>query len=104
MANLKFKVDGKDLLANLEITPWEAALGARINIKSIDESVEVCIPSGTDSGERIRLPAKGFKGKDGSRGDLITTIRIVVPKKLQAKEKELFTQLKETSKFDPRKA
>ena len=71
----KFKLQGCDLYTDLCITPWEAALGTRVNIQSIDEETKVYIPQGIESGEKIRIPGKGYKDGKGSRGDLIAEIK-----------------------------
>ena len=55
----KFKLQGCDMYTDLFITPWEAALGTRVNIQSIDEETKVYIPQGIQSGEKIRIPGKG---------------------------------------------
>lgn len=99
----KFKLKGCDLYTDLRITPWEAALGTRVNIESIDEETKVYIPQGIQSGEKIRIPGKGYKDGKGSRGDLIAEIKIMVPKQLTEEEKNIFEQLNHISTFDPRK-
>lgn len=98
----KFRLDGYDLNTDLYITPWEAALGKRVKLDSIDENVTIYIPPGIQSGEKIRIAQKGYKDGQGSRGDLVAEVKTVVPKQLTDKEKELFEQLKEISKFNPR--
>lgn len=98
----KFKLQGCDLYTDLCITPWEAALGTRVNIQSIDEETKVYIPQGIESGEKIRIPGKGYKDGKGSRGDLIAEIKIMVPKKLTNEEKKIFEQLNTISTFNPR--
>ena len=62
----KFKLQGCDTYTDLLITPWEAALGTRVNIQSIDEETKVYIPQGIQSGEKIRIPGKGYKDGKGS--------------------------------------
>lgn len=101
--NKKFKLDGCDIVTDLYITPWEAALGKKINITSIEENVNLYIPAGTQSGEVLRIPKKGYKDGQGSRGDLVANIKTVVPKELTEEEKSLFEQLKKVSNFNPRK-
>lgn len=99
----RFKLQGCDMYTDLLITPWEAALGTRVNIQSIDEETKVYIPQGIESGEKIRIPGKGYKDGKGSRGDLIAEVKIMVPKKLTNQEKKIFEQLDHISTFNPRK-
>jgi len=101
--NKKFRLNGYDLNTDLYITPWEAALGKRVKLDSIDENVTIYIPPGIQSGEKIRIAQKGYKDGQGSRGDLVAEVKTVVPKQLTEKEKELFEQLKEVSRFNPRR-
>ena len=99
----RFKLQGCDMYTDLLITPWEAALGTRVNIQSIDEETKVYIPQGIQSGEKIRIPGKGYKDGKGSRGDLIAEVKIMVPKKLTNEEKKIFEELNHISTFNPRK-
>lgn len=97
----RFTRNGKDLECELKVTPWEAALGAKLPVKTMDGEVEVNLPAGTSSAARMRLKGKGMP--DGnSYGDLYVRIKIVVPAKLSEKETELFSQLQEHSSFNPR--
>lgn len=98
-----FKLENDDLYTELLITPWEAALGTRVSIRSIEEEAKVYIPQGTQTGERLKIPNKGYKNESGERGDLIAEIKIVVPKNLTDEEIELYNKLKDVSKFNPRK-
>lgn len=100
----KFRLNGYDLITNLYLTPWEAALGTRVSITGIEENVSLFVPPGIQSGERVKMANKGYKDGKGSRGDLITEIKIMVPKKLTEQEKELFEKLSEVSSFEPRKS
>ena len=84
------------------LTPWEAALGTRTTINSIDEETKVYIPKGTQTGETIKIPGKGYKNGQAGRGDLIAKIKVVVPKQLTTEETKLFEQLKQVSSFNPR--
>lgn len=98
-----FKVNGHDLELELRVSPWEAALGADISVPTMDGDATIRIKPGTQSGQRIRLKGKGLPGRGKSeRGDIFAIIRIVVPESMGAKEKELFRQLSEISKFNPR--
>lgn len=98
----KFKLEGYDIYTDLLLTPWEAALGTRANVQTIDDETKVYIPQGIQSGEKIKIPGKGYKHINGTRGDLIAEIKVMVPKKLTAQEKEIFEKLKEISDFNPR--
>ena len=101
--NKEYKLQGYDIYTDLLLTPWEAALGTRVKINSIDDSSNIYIPQGIASGEKIRIPQKGYKDGKGGRGDLIAEIKIVVPKKLSEEEIEIYKKLKDISKFEPRK-
>lgn len=98
----KFRLFGTDLCTDLRLSPWEAALGTRVDIKTIDGETKVYIPQGIQSGEKIRIPSKGYKDGKGGRGDLVAEVKIMVPKKLELDEQEMFEKLKEMSNFDPR--
>lgn len=98
----KFKLEGYDIYTDLLLTPWEAALGTRANVQAIDDETKVYIPQGIQSGEKLRIPGKGYKHINGTRGDLIAEVKIMVPKKLTVKEKEIFEKLNEISNFNPR--
>lgn len=100
--NNKFKLEGYDLYTNLFLTPWEAALGTRVKINSIDDETQVYIPQGIQSGEIVKIQSKGYKNGQGGRGDLIVEVRIMVPKQLTDEEKKLFEKLGKISKFNPR--
>lgn len=101
--NDKFKLKGNDLYTNLYLTPWEAALGTRTMVYSIDEGTQIYIPEGIESGETLRVSGKGYKDGKGSRGDLIVKVNIMVPKNLSQEEKSLFEKLSIVSSFNPRK-
>lgn len=101
--NNKFKLRGYDVITDLYLTPWEAALGRRVNIDAIDDTISLYVPPGIQSGEQVRIPKKGYKDGRGSRGDLIAEVKTVVPKKLTEDERELFEKLKNVSQFNPRR-
>jgi curved DNA-binding protein len=98
-----FRLNGTDLELDAPVTPWEAALGARIEVPIIGGKASVKLQPGTKSGQRLRLKGKGFPKKSGGHGDLYVRIRIEVPKNLSAKERQLFEELSKTSKFAPRR-
>ena len=98
----KFKLNGIDLYTDLFLTPWEAALGTRVSIDSIGESVSLYVPQGIQSGEKVRIPGKGYKDGKGGRGDLISEIKIMVPKNMSQQEKAMFEEFSTVSSFNPR--
>ena len=98
----KFKLEGYDIYTDLLLTPWEAALGTRVDVQAIDGETKVYIPQGVKSSELIRIPNKGYYNGNGGRGDLVAEIKVMVPDKLTDEEKNLYKKLKEISKFNPR--
>ena len=102
IANLR--LEGIDLYTDLLISPWESALSTKVSIPGIDEEIEIEIPKGIQSGERIEIAGKGYKDGKGGRGNLIAIVKIMIPKNVNEEEMKLFMKLKEISKFNPRKA
>jgi curved DNA-binding protein len=94
----RFRVEGRDLHTEVAVAPWEAVLGAEVEVPTLDGVSRVKVPPGSSCGRRLRLRGEGMAG-----GDLYARVKIVVPKKPTKKERELFEQLAKTSKFDPRK-
>ena len=102
--NKKYTLNGNNLYTIIPITPWEAALGTKVKVRSIDDTkTQIYIPNGIKSGEKIEIPHKGYKNINGERGNLIVQVQIVVPEKLTKEEKDMFKKLKEISKFNPRR-
>ena len=98
----KFALRGVELYTDLLLSPWEAALGTKANIQTIDDTVSLYVPQGIQSGEKVRIPGKGYIDGKGGRGDLVAEVKVMVPKNLKAEEKELFQKLANISKFSPR--
>lgn len=98
----KYKLVGSDIYTELNISPSEAVLGAKVNVDAIDESLGVYIPKGIETGEEIQIKQKGYKDSKGGRGKFIIKVKIMIPKKLSNKEIELYKELKKVSKFNPR--
>ena len=98
----KYKLVGSDIYTELNISPSEAVLGAKVNVDAIDESLGVYIPKGIETGEEIQIEQKGYKDGKGGRGKFIIKIKIMIPKNITEKEKEIYRQLKKVSKFNPR--
>lgn len=97
-----FELVGQDIKTKLYLTPWEAALGAKVNVNGIREIETIYVPAGIQTKEQIVLKNKGYKDTKGQRGNLIVEAEIVVPKKLTNEEAELFQKLQKVSKFMPR--
>lgn len=99
----RFEVSGHDLTTDLRLTPWEAALGAQVDVPALQGALTVRIPPGASSGQKLRLRGKGLpRTGDGPPGDLFVRLLISVPKTLSDEERQLYEKLKEVSKFNPR--
>ncbi len=98
-----FKLEGGDLLSTLPVSPWEATLGAEVEVTTLEGPVRVKVPHGSSGGRKIRLKGRGYFNPDKTRGDLYIELRIEVPKKLGDEERELMEKLAEISDFNPRK-
>jgi len=99
-----FRIDGDDLYFDAPITPWEAALGAVIEIAGMNGRLEIQVPAGARGGKRIRLRGEGLNRRDGSRGDAYVRLNIVVPDHPGEQEKSLYRELSRVTKFNPRSA
>jgi len=97
-----FQRDGTDLRLDLPVTLYEAVLGAKVRVPTLDGTVELAIPAGTNSGRTFRLKGKGFPGKE-RQGDLLASVRIVLPEGRDHDLDELMRKWRETKSYDPRK-
>jgi curved DNA-binding protein len=97
-----YRLSDHDLYMDLPLTPWEAVLGAKIEVPTLGGTVELNIRAGTTAGRRLRLAKRGMPSQDGTAGDLFAIVRIDVPKAPTAHERELFEQLAAVSSFNPR--
>jgi len=96
----RYRVDGRDLLADLPIAPWEAALGARVKVGTPGGTVELTVPENSRSGQKLRLKGRGLAGKNP--GDLYMVLQIVVPPANTDEMSALYREMAEMSDFDPR--
>ena len=96
-----FKVDSDDLLCDVSLAPWEAVLGAKVEVPTLEGAVEMQIPAGSSSGRKFRLRGKGL-GATGKRGDLLARVMVRVPSELTDAERELWSKLAELSNFKAR--
>lgn len=90
-----FEVDGADLTYELEIPPWEAAIGARKTVPTLKQKVAINVAAGVKSGSRMRLKGLGMRKPDGSRGDLYAEIEVMVPEAKTSEQKELWEKLRQ---------
>jgi curved DNA-binding protein len=97
-----YKVHGHDLEIEVPLAPWEAALGAEIEIPTLEGRVKMKVPGGSKAGQKLRLAAKGLPTPDGGAGDLYAVLSIAVPGTLTEREKTLYEELRQASRFDPR--
>jgi curved DNA-binding protein len=99
----RYRVEGRDIYAELRLAPWEAALGTTVAIDTPGGEAKVKVPHGSSSGRRLRLRGKGMPNPKGKPGDFFAEVRIMVPSRLTKEERRLFEELAAASKFDPRK-
>lgn len=99
----EFRVRGANLYYDLELSPWEAVLGATIHIPTLDGMVSMKIPPGTTDEREFRLRGKGLPTGHGMRGDLHAVVSIQVPSLITPEQKALWEQLAARSRFNPRK-
>ncbi|UZE95315.1 DnaJ C-terminal domain-containing protein [Alkalimarinus alittae] len=96
-----FDVQGHDLVITLPVTPWEAALGVKVTVPTLEGSINVTITPNSPSGKKLRIKGKGLKGKRVT-GDLYAILKVVMPTTSNEKSNELWRQLSEVASFDPR--
>ena len=94
---------GSDLVRPLELSPWEAVLGAAIPVKTLEGSISLKVPAGTQAGTQLRVRGKGLPIGTSKRGDLYVIISIQIPFPINKDEEQLWKQLAAGSSFDPRK-
>lgn len=103
MAHPYFRREGADIYLDVPVTVSEAALGAKVEVPSLEGRTTVTLPPGTSSGAKLRLRGHGIRKQNSDeRGDQYVTIRIMVPKKIAAAQRELFEKLREIEGPDPR--
>jgi curved DNA-binding protein len=97
-----FRAHGHDLDVEVPLAPHEAALGAQVEIPTLEGRVTMKVPAGSQSGQKMRLAGKGLPRPGGGAGDLYAVLSIVVPTALSDEEKKLYESLRAASRFDPR--
>ncbi|HEX8144798.1 MAG TPA: J domain-containing protein [Pyrinomonadaceae bacterium] len=97
-----FTVRGDDLEVEMPISPWEAVLGARVEVPTIEGQVEMTIPAGAQNEQRLRLRGQGLNKRRGGRGDVYVRLKVVTPREVSNEERRLYEELRRVSRFDPR--
>jgi DnaJ-class molecular chaperone len=97
-----FKREGLNLRLELPVALYEAVLGGKVRVPTLDGAVELAIPAGTSSGRTMRVKGKGLPGKDGP-GDLYATVRIVLPDRPDPELDELMKKWRAGKAYDPRR-
>ncbi len=92
-----FKRSGNDILLEMPISITQASLGAEIDVPTLEKPVKQRIPEGTQTGTQFRIRGQGFPSlRGGAKGDLILTVNVEIPRRLNEKQKELLRQLDES--------
>ncbi|TMG74913.1 MAG: molecular chaperone DnaJ, partial [Betaproteobacteria bacterium] len=97
-----FRASGHDLYLDLPLAPWEAVLGAAVQVPTLGGPVQLKVPPGTQAGQKLRLANRGLPKPHEGAGDLYAIVQIVVPGVVNEKERALFRQLADSATFNPR--
>jgi curved DNA-binding protein len=95
-----YTLQGKDVQIELPLAPWEAALGAKVAVPTLGGTVELTVPAGAQTGQKLRLRGRGFPGTPG--GDQFVIVKLVTPAAGSSQQKEAYERMKREFKFDPR--
>src|ERR1700736_4954979 len=95
-----YVTQGKDVQIELPLAPWEAALGAKVAVPTLGGTVELTVPAGAQSGQKLRLRGRGFPGTPS--GDQIVSIKLVTPAAGSSQAKAAYERMKKEFNFDPR--
>jgi curved DNA-binding protein len=98
-----YRASGHDLFLDLPLTPWEAALGATVEVPTLAGLVNLRVPAGTRTGAQLRLAGRGLPRPAGGAGDLYAIAQLVMPPELSERERGLLGELAAASSFDPRR-
>lgn len=102
-AHPEFHAREADIFHELEVAPWEAVLGAELLVRTLDGTLKLRLPPGTQNGQQLRVRHRGLpKGKSGERGDFHVIVTVRLPTELTAEERAAWEKLRATSRFDPR--
>jgi curved DNA-binding protein len=93
-----FETDGHNLARAVKVAPWQAVLGGTISVETLEGSVDMKLPPGTQNGQKLRLRGKGLPKRNAESGDLFVRIEVVIPRHLTEKQKKLWEELAEQEK------
>jgi curved DNA-binding protein len=96
----RWRIDGRDLYYTLRVAPWEAALGAAVNVPTPDGTVEMNVPAGSQTGRKLRLRGRGIPGSPP--GDLYVLLEVVLPPASDDKARAAYRKMAQDLAFDPR--
>ncbi len=95
-----YVLQGRDVQIELPLAPWEAALGAKVAVPTLGGTVELTIPAGAQTGQKLRLRGRGLPGVPS--GDQLVSIKLVTPAAETAQAREAYERMKRELRFDPR--
>ena len=98
----QYQVEGKDVFLNLPVTPWEAALGGKVKVHTLGGAVDLNIPAGARSGQKLRLKGRGLPVPKETAGDQFVVLQIVAPPADTAAKRALYEQMARDMPFNPR--
>ena len=98
----KFQLDGRDVTVTLPVAPWEAALGATVTVPTLGGAVEMRVPAGAQSGQKLRLRGRGLPGNPP--GDEFVELKVVLPPADSPQARALYEQMQKELAFDARAA
>ena len=96
-----YEIEGANLLLTVPVAPWEAALGTKVTVPTLDGKISLSIPAASQNGKRLRVKGRGL-GKADKRGDLLVVLAVTMPPTLEPETAALWRQLAEKSGFNPR--
>jgi len=96
-----FDVEGHNLVITIPVAPWEAALGAKIEVPTLSSTIKLSIPVNSQTGSKLRIKGNGLPGRTGP-GDLYAVLKVVMPPPAIAEVQALWRELAQRAAFDPR--
>ena len=95
-----FTLQGKDIYLNLPVTPWEAALGAKVTVPTLGGNVDLTIPANSQTGQKLRLKGRGMPGLN--KGSQYVVLKVFIPEPTSPEQRKLYEQMQQQMAFNPR--